>query len=455
VRICESLWDSFFAKIANPLEYNIYYPAELLVALSARLPPDSAARICESVSERMLAALSDPEFPDVYIASIAISLSAVAKHLEPAACTRICESASAKLLTIFADPERYGHLGIALGGVSAGQRFHAKALAALAERLGPIAASRICESASEKMLAFFDDPKRPYGNLADLAASAVTLSSRMTPVVAARVCDSAATELLANFANSKRQPDELVRLANELAALSAHLPSDAAARVCEPVSIRLLTALDDPASDFSAIAHALVSLTERMQPAAAKSTVLRAIRSLTRDEIISVWFGKKTFDLLESMAMASRHLDPPLRQTLVHHFLVLRFVEHNWGNSLLQSTLSGLQRQEPHYAAMSSASEDTKYFTVPVDQEFLTLKLTTQEVVEFLKSPMKNGPERRAFLDLLECRYGRRFGNQWAFVEYAQAENLALDFTTRVKRPDPKAILKNIHKLIDDELVKP
>ena len=24
---------------------------------------------------------------------------------------------------------------------------------------------------------------------------------------------------------------------------------------------------------------------------------------------------------------------------------------------------------------------------------------------------------------LLECRYGRRFGNPWAFVEYAQAEN--------------------------------
>ena len=58
---------------------------------------------------------------------------------------------------------------------------------------------------------------------------------------------------------------------------------------------------------------------------------------------------------------------------------------------------------------------------------------------------------RRAFLDLLECRYGRRFGNQWAFVEYAQAENLGLDFTTRVKRPDPKAILQNIRTLLDAE----
>ena len=33
-------------------------------------------------------------------------------------------------------------------------------------------------------------------------------------------------------------------------------------------------------------------------------------------------------------------------------------------------------------------------------------------------------------------------------------ENLHLDFTTRVKRPDPKAILENIRTLLDDEAAK-
>ena len=36
---------------------------------------------------------------------------------------------------------------------------------------------------------------------------------------------------------------------------------------------------------------------------------------------------------------------------------------------------------------------------------------------------------------LLECRYSRRFGNPWAFVEYAPAENLGLDFTAFAKQP--------------------
>ncbi len=69
--------------------------------------------------------------------------------------------------------------------------------------------------------------------------------------------------------------------------------------------------------------------------------------------------------------------------------------------------------------------------------------------VSYQKSPLVQGDHRRAFLDLLECRYGRRFGNPWAFVEYAQAENLGLDFIIRFKRPDPKAILQNIRTLLD------
>ena len=99
----------------------------------------------------------------------------------------------------------------------------------------------------------------------------------------------------------------------------------------------------------------------------------------------------------------------------------------------------------------SSGTQWDTAATAPTAHTDSTLKLTTAEIVEFLKSPLVQGDHRRAFLDLLECRYGRRFGNQWAFVEYAQAENLGLDFTTRVKRPNPKAILQNIRRLLDEE----
>ena len=79
--------------------------------------------------------------------------------------------------------------------------------------------------------------------------------------------------------------------------------------------------------------------------------------------------------------------------------------------------------------------DDKEPTTVSSDHPFSTLKLTTPEIVEFLKSPVVPGDHRRAFLDLLEYRYGRRFGNPWAFVEYAPAEILGLDFTACAQQP--------------------
>ena len=104
-----------------------------------------------------------------------------------------------------------------------------------------------------------------------------------------------------------------------------------------------------------------------------------------------------------------------------------------------------------HHAARAVLSNDHKSATSSTKHAFSTLNRTTPEIFEFLKSPLVQRDHRRAFLDLLECLYGRRFGNQWAFVAYAQAENLGLDVTTRVKRPDSRANLENIRTLLDRE----
>ena len=67
-----------------------------------------------------------------------------------------------------------------------------------------------------------------------------------------------------------------------------------------------------------------------------------------------------------------------------------------------------------------------------------------------------NANEMRAFFGLLELPARQspcRFGNPWAFEEYAPAENLGLDFTVFTKQPgarnsrrmkhlEPKAILQ-------------
>jgi hypothetical protein len=40
-------------------------------------------------------------------------------------------------------------------------------------------------------------------------------------------------------------------------------------------------------------------------------------------------------------------------------------------------------------------------------------------------------------LDHLERRYDRRFNTVWAFVRFAEAEELGLNFATPAVRPDP------------------
>jgi hypothetical protein len=42
---------------------------------------------------------------------------------------------------------------------------------------------------------------------------------------------------------------------------------------------------------------------------------------------------------------------------------------------------------------------------------------------------------RRVVLDRLGTRHGRIFPDQWAFVRFAQQQNLGLDFTTPPRRP--------------------
>jgi hypothetical protein len=61
-------------------------------------------------------------------------------------------------------------------------------------------------------------------------------------------------------------------------------------------------------------------------------------------------------------------------------------------------------------------------------------RLTTPQLVELLKKPTCVGRARRVILEQLQNRYQRPFADQWAFVHFAQEENLGLDFTAPPKR---------------------
>ena len=63
-------------------------------------------------------------------------------------------------------------------------------------------------------------------------------------------------------------------------------------------------------------------------------------------------------------------------------------------------------------------------------------RLSTQQLVELLKTPPFVGEARRVVLDHLGNRYQRRFADQWDFVRYATEQRLGLDFTSPPQRPE-------------------
>ena len=69
--------------------------------------------------------------------------------------------------------------------------------------------------------------------------------------------------------------------------------------------------------------------------------------------------------------------------------------------------------------------------------EPLPCPLATPELVELLKQPTCIGPARRVILDQLANRYRRPFADQWAFVRFAQEQNLGLNFTSPPRRAVP------------------
>ncbi|HVC92208.1 MAG TPA: serine/threonine-protein kinase [Pirellulales bacterium] len=509
-RICESASAVLLADLADPAS-STYSVAETLAALSARLEPEAATRVIDALlaaianakpndvyplATALATALGvssasfDPEiaarvtdvllagaakWTDPFFTAVVEALAALLAHLRPDAATRISESASAALLADLAEPRENGFELCRVGNV----------LAALSARLPAAAATRVCESASETLLARLADPKRDGSwrrpmLITEFRQALTALSERLEPAAATRVCESASAILLVNLDDPRPTVDELAALAKSLAALSARLPPEAAGRIFQSASDRLFKTFTDQdltayventeygsthiprVADVLASLDALASLSERMQPGWAKATASSAIRSVTEEQLISLRSRHALDALVETMAMMSRHFAPPLRQSILHQLLALRLEQpYEWGiwgkngvdtaiSPLVHRALTVMRRQEPHYAAMATPSDVKLAATASAEHAFSTLKLTTPEIVEFLKSPLTHGDHRRDFLDLLECRYGHRFGNQWAFVEYAQAENLGLDLTTRLKRPDPKAVLNTVHKLLDE-----
>src|SRR5262249_10274154 len=108
----------------------------------------------------------------------------------------------------------------------------------------------------------------------------------------------------------------------------------------------------------------------------------------------------------------------------------------------LSATLTGDARNLPGRAGglvMGVGANAHQPLLVPpailLALEPLPCRFSTQELVDLLKHPLCVDEARRVVLEQLENRYRRTFADHWAFVRFAQQQNLGVDFTSPPRRP--------------------
>jgi tRNA A-37 threonylcarbamoyl transferase component Bud32 len=356
-----------------------YCLARGLRAVATRLDPEEATRLLSEA----LAKETDPSA----LGTLAEGLSEVVAHLGPekAACQ---VSAAARILTE----------ALAKETDSGAQSELAQGLSSLAAQFGPEEAVAAARVLTETLA------KEPTSNQrSDLARGLSAVLARLGPEEAARYAAAAArilTEALAKEKDSYFRSDLVQALSVVLARLSPKEAEDTARILTE--ALALVSQETDIFNARIAVAEGLSAVAARLSPEKAARILTEALAKETYSD--AVW---------------------PLAQGLVTISVRLGSEEAVQRSLLTAQTVAGTAPLPPlmGMAAWTRAAQP------------LPSRLSTQELVDFLKMPTCVGKAREPFLQLLGERYNQSFTDQWEFVEYAEKHLPDLDLKSSPKRP--------------------
>jgi hypothetical protein len=257
------------------------------------------------------------------------------------------------------------------------------------------------------------------------------VADRINPKDAARHCSQAAATLIQAMQN-RENLWALPKLAQGLLAVATSLePKDTAAMLTNAMRVR--AEWPDPAA-LQPLAQGLAAVAARMEPKDADR--LRSETAATVAQVISglIQFMAKTkfpyVDKGTGFQMRMARNEELLAQGL--SALLTRVDPPESSRRLavvigLVGSLGGTGNPLVAFATLGPALEP------------LPCSLSTPELVNLLKQPTCIGLARRVILDQLQNRYRRLFNDQWAFVRFAQEQNLGLDFTTPPHPPEMSA----------------
>ncbi len=404
-------------KMANSDALSLL--AETLSAVVARLDPADAKLFSEAAAASLSQAMSN-DTKNVYALSrLAQGLSAVTTHLDPEKAKQICATAADSLTqTMTNSTETTGFTGsFALGPLAEG-------LSAVTAHLDPQDAVASLTKAMTKTA----DPDA----LRELAKGLSAAAVRLDPKVAAACLIQAMTK--------PTDPNALGPLAEGLSAVAARLDPKEAKKCCAAAAslvMQVMTKTADP--------HALHSLAKGLSAVAAHLDRKDA-REFSADGIALLMRVRTKAEVKYDQVVHARSLSAlaaPLDPKEAIASLTQAMTKTTDSNALkvlrngLWKCLAGSAPSELSFhptATVGLASFSTGFFLAPALLSPVVsppeCRLSTNDLVEFLKNPLCVGQARRVILDQLANRYQRKFADQWDFVRYATQENLGLDFTT-------------------------
>jgi serine/threonine protein kinase/DNA-binding phage protein len=217
---------TFMSKTTDPSELG--YLAPKLSAMAVRMERKDASRVCGLAAETLTQAMSRTTDPSL-LNILSQSLSVLAARMEPKDASRVCRVA-AETLTRTVGAESLTRAVTIISMDPPQLQALSDGLTAIAARLEPKDASRLCGVAAETLtqaMSRIRDTRVlriPSQRLSMVAA-------HMDPKEAARVCGLAAETLSQAIRRSTDQPD-LQALSEGLTAIAARLEPKEASRVC-------------------------------------------------------------------------------------------------------------------------------------------------------------------------------------------------------------------------------
>jgi hypothetical protein len=365
--------------------YSLRWLAAGLAAVSSRLAEKDAAAACGQAALLLAQAMSrttDP-FQSQWLAD---SLSAVSPRLEPPEAEKAADLLT-QAISKRTDPYVLGPL--------------AEGLSALSSRLEATRAAAVCAGAAATLPQAMGRTANPH-ELASLAKGLAALSGRLGEKEAAEACGRGAA-LLARAVGQVTNPDDLKELAASLSALAPRLEAKEAGEVAAVVRQATSRQVNSNTYQHLGILDGLSAVSPSLSAGEAAAAV----------EL-----------LLWATARSPDREGPFLAETL----------------TAVASRLSPADRRQRVAAVVASLGPPPHGLLPPAPVPLLrqgpvSCVLTTPQLVELLKHPLCVGEARRALLDQLGNRYGRRFADQWEFVRFANERDLGLDFNSPPQRP--------------------